>query len=292
MADNKIYNYTLIEWLHFSYLLRDSLEYAYEPLVISADNFEKRKNLYKAMLNGKNFISKWISENPSEDIKKTYPEILNYFKRVYDEEYYLSFENRKVIEDKEMEFLEDTVKIYQLAEDILTVFYKEYKKQENAVDESLIHCIDASLDYYRTIITNLIFVKVIKYDNKYKEVLSKHNNELTYESNLCLNYLKKLIMMFNFAKQKYNESKFDIVESMNCAFKAFKALDGTLIMEEENNLERELTQEEKIELAKKTIEEASNKINHNIRVYEPIWKQTYMEVVKYMNANPLVAPGN
>jgi hypothetical protein len=61
MTDNKIYNYTLIEWLHFSYLLRDSLEYAYDPIVISQEIFDRRKTLYKAMLNGTNYISRWIN---------------------------------------------------------------------------------------------------------------------------------------------------------------------------------------------------------------------------------------
>ena len=68
---------------------------------------------------------------------------------------------------------------------------------------------------------------------------------------------------------------------------AFKSLDGTLIKDKEEKENRKLTQDEIINLKKECLEKAGNENLQAIRVYETIWKETYQNVVKYMQENPL-----
>ena len=68
MADNKLNNYTLIEILHLSYLLRDSLEYCHPQINVTEENFERRKMMAKQMLAEGNFIHKWLSNHPNEEV--------------------------------------------------------------------------------------------------------------------------------------------------------------------------------------------------------------------------------
>ena len=73
--------------------------------------------------------------------------------------------------------------------------------------------------------------------------------------------------------------------------KAFKALDGTLYKEHEEAHKVKLTQEETQAMAKEAIEGAAQGCVNAIRLYEPIWRETYAEVVKYMQENPLPQQG-
>ena len=69
MADNKINNYTLIELLHLSYLIRDSLEYCHAQINVTEENFERRKEMAKKMLAEGNFVEKWLNGHPNDDVK-------------------------------------------------------------------------------------------------------------------------------------------------------------------------------------------------------------------------------
>ena len=73
--------------------------------------------------------------------------------------------------------------------------------------------------------------------------------------------------------------------------RAFKALDGTLYKEHEEAHKVKLTQEETQAMAKEAIEGAAQGCVNAIRLYEPIWRETYAEVVKYMQENQLPQQG-
>ena len=92
MADNKLNNYTLIELIHLSYLVRDSLEYCHAQINVTQENFERRAAMAKNMLNTGNFIEKWLNNHPNEDVRKVYPQLVNYFQNIYENEGYVSFE--------------------------------------------------------------------------------------------------------------------------------------------------------------------------------------------------------
>jgi hypothetical protein len=291
MADNKLNNYTLIELIHLSYLVRDSLEYCHAQINVTQENFERRAAMAKNMLNTGNFIEKWLNNHPNEDVRKVYPQLVNYFQNIYENEGYVSFETRKVDPDKAVDFIEETIKAYQVIEDILRAFYNEYKKTAGLIDERIDRCILASFDYYRVIANWLFFNEVIRNDNAYKAALKASGNKPSYEVNYNLNILKRLIGGYSFNKQRYAGDKLDIKAMLENTMKAFKALDGTLYKEHEEAHKVKLTQEETQAMAKEAIEGAAQGCVNAIRLYEPIWRETYAEVVKYMQENPLPQQG-
>ena len=291
MADNKLNNYTLIELIHLSYLVRDSLEYCHAQINVTQENFERRAAMAKNMLNTGNFIEKWLNNHPNEDVRKVYPQLVNYFQNIYENEGYVSFETRKVDHDKAVDFIEETIKAYQVIEDILRAFYNEYKKTAGLIDERIDRCVLASFDYYRVIANWLFFNEVIRNDNAYKAALKASGNKPSYEVNYNLNILKRLIGGYSFNKQRYAGDKLDIKAMLENTMKAFKALDGTLYKEHEEAHKVKLTQEETQAMAKEAIEGAAQGCVNAIRLYEPIWRETYAEVVKYMQENPLPQQG-
>ena len=291
MADNKLNNYTLIELIHLSYLVRDSLEYCHAQINVTQENFERRAAMAKNMLNTGNFIEKWLNNHPNEDVRKVYPQLVNYFQNIYENEGYVSFETRKVDPDKAVDFIEETIKAYQVIEDILRAFYNEYKKTAGLIDERIDRCVLASFDYYRVIANWLFFNEVIRNDNAYKAALKASGNKPSYEVNYNLNILKRLIGGYSFNKQRYAGDKLDIKAMLENTMRAFKALDGTLYKEHEEAHKVKLTQEETQAMAKEAIEGAAQGCVNAIRLYEPIWRETYAEVVKYMQENPLPQQG-
>lgn len=290
MADNKINNYTLIELLHLSYLIRDSLEYCHAQINVTEENFERRKEMAKKMLAEGNFVEKWLNGHPNDDVKALYPQLVNYFKNIYEVESFVNFDTRKVDPEKVTDFVEETIKNYQVVEDILKAFLNEYKKTSGLVDVRIERCIDASFDYYRVITNWLFFNEVLRNDGEYKKALKESNNQPSYEVNYNLNILKRLVGGYNFNKQRYSGDKVDIKQMLEDSLTAFKALDGTLVKEKETKENRKLTAEEIQALTKENIEKAGQECVNAIRLYEPIWRQTYSDVVKYMQENPLNAP--
>jgi hypothetical protein len=291
MADYKLNNYTLIELVHFSYLLRDSLEYCHPQINVTEENFDRRRTMSKNMLAEGNFIQKWLTNHPNDEVKKMYPQLVNYFRNVYEEENYVLFDTRKVEPEKSVDFIEETIKNYQVVEDILKAFNNEYKKTAGVVDQRVERCLIASMDYYRVICNWLFFNEIIKNDNEYKRALKASDNKPSYEVNYNLNILKRLIGGYSFNKQRYAGDKLDIKAMLENTMKAFKALDGTLYKEHEEAHKVKLTQEETQAMAKEAIEGAAQGCVNAIRLYEPIWRETYAEVVKYMQENPLPQQG-
>ena len=287
MADNRLNNYTLMELVHLTYLLRDSLEYCHAQINVTQENFERRAAMSKNMLAEGNFVEKWLTNHPNEEIKKFYPQLVSYFANIYEEENYVVHATRKVEPEKLVDFVEETVKAYQVVEDILKAFYNEYKKTPEIVDEKIERCILASFDYYRVICNWLFFNEIVKNDGEYKRALKASNNKPSYEVNYNLNILKRLIGGFNFNKQRYTGDKLDVKQMMEDTFAAFKALDGTMFKDYEEANHKTLTSEEKQTMAQEAINKAHTGNVNAIRMYEPIWRETYAAAVTYMRENPL-----
>lgn len=287
MADNRLNNYTLMELVHLTYLLRDSLEYCHAQINVTQENFERRAAMSKNMLAEGNFVEKWLTNHPNEEIKKFYPQLVSYFANIYEEENYVVHATRKVEPEKLVDFVEETVKAYQVVEDILKAFYNEYKKTPEIVDEKIERCILASFDYYRVICNWLFFNEIVKNDGEYKRALKASNNKPSYEVNYNLNILKRLVAGFNFNRQRYTGDKVDIKQMFEDSMTAFKALDGTLNKEFEEKNGRKPSAEEIQNTTKEAIETAAQKCVNAIRIYEPIWRETYAAAVTYMRENPL-----
>ena len=227
----RLKNYTLIELLHLSYLIRDSLEYCHAQINVTEENFERRKLMSKQILEEGKFTEKWISNHPNDEVKKVYPQLVSYFHNIYDEENYVNFSTRKVDQEKIVDFIEETIKNYQFVEDVLNAFYKEYKKNPESIDKNVEKCIFASWDYYRVIVNWLFFNEILKNDGEFKKAQKASGGKPSYEVNYNLNVLKRLIAGFNFNRQKYVGDKVDIKQMFENSMIAFKALDGTLFKE-------------------------------------------------------------
>ena len=79
-------NYSIIELLHLSFIVRDSLEYCHEPLPLKENAFESRSKMIKQLLEENHFIAKFLVENPSESGKQFYDALNKYFENIYDKE--------------------------------------------------------------------------------------------------------------------------------------------------------------------------------------------------------------
>ena len=284
---NTINNYTLIELLHLSYLIRDSLEYVHPQINVTQENFERRSKMAKQMLAPGNFTQKWFEGHPDEKVRDIYPQLVSYFNNIYETENYVVFETRKAEEEKVVDFLEETIKNYQIVEDIINAFFNEYKKQEDVVAPEVEKCIIASKDYYRVITDWIFFTQVIKNDSAYKKALKESGNKQTYEVNYNLNFLKRLIAGFNFNRSRYAGDKVDIKSLFDVSFESFRALDGSLFSEMSNNGENPLTQQQIQEKTKEILDAAVASYNNCIHIYEPIWRETYQSVLDWIKANPI-----
>lgn len=291
MADIKLQNYTLIELLHLSYLVRDSLEYCHDQINVTEENFQRRSQLAKQMLAENNFVAKWLNNHPKDEVKAFYPQLVTYFKNIYDEENYVILETRKAEVEKKPDFIEETLKCYQVVEDILHAFYNEYKKSNNIVDKRIEKSIIASFDYYRVICNWLFFNEVIRNDGEYKKALKASDNKPSYEVNYNLNILKRLIAGYNFNRQRYTGDKVDIKTMFDSTMTAFKALDGSLMKDYEKDHGQKPTQQEAETISKEAVEKAAQQCIQAIRIYEAIWRETYQDVIKYMQENP-ITPAN
>ena len=287
MADNKLNNYTLIELIHLSYLIRDSLEYCHAQINVTEENFQRRAQMAKNMLAEGNFVAKWLNNHPNEEVRKVYPQLVNYFHNIYEEESYVTFDTRKVEAEKIVDFTEETIKNYQVVEDVLRAFFNEYKKTPGLVDARVEKCVLASFDYYRVVANWLFFNEVMKNDGEYKRALKASGNKPSYEVNYNLNILKRLIGGFNFNRQRYTGDKLDIKQMFENSMSSFKALDGTLFRDHEEAHKVQLTQDEKAAMAKEAVEKGAQSCIAAIRIYEPIWRETYAEMVKFMQENPI-----
>ena len=186
----------------------------------------------------------------------------------------------------------ETIKNYQVVEDILKAFFNEYKKTPGLIDVRLERGILASFDYYRVIANWLFFNEIIKNDSEYKRALKASGNKPSYEVNYNLNILKRLIGGFNFNRQRYTGDKLDIKAMFEHTMSAFKALDGTLFKDYEAANNKQLTNDERAAMAQEVMGKAHGACVTAIRTYEPIWRETYAEVVKYMQENPLQPAAN
>ena len=130
-------------------------------------------------------------------------------------------------------------------------------------------------------------IEQCRIDECYKKALKASGNKPSYEVNYNLNLLKRLIGGFNFNRQRYTGDKIDIKQMFVNSMSSFKALDGTLFKEHEEKNKVELTQEEKSAMAKEAIEKGAQGCIAAIRIYEPIWRETYAEMVKFMQENPI-----
>ena len=91
----------------------------------------------------------------------------------------------------------------------------------------------------------------------------------------------------------YTGDKLDIRQMLSDTMVAFKSLDGTLFKDHEEAHKVTLSNEEKQKMAQEVIGKAQGECVSAIRIYEPIWRETYAEVVKFMQENPLQpAQGN
>ncbi len=288
MADSRVNsNYILIELLHFSFLIRDSFEYMLPQIKVTQETFNNRKAMAKNMLEEGKFLNSWINNHPNEEVKKFYSKFVNYFDNVYENENYVSFETFKAETDKLVDFLEETVTSYQIAEDILKAFYNEYKKTPDTIDTRIEKNLITSLDFYRVTANWVLFNEIIRNDGEYKKALQASNNQTSYEVNYNLNILKRLIGIYNFNKERYIGDKVDIKAMLEDSMTAFKALDGSLFKDYEKKNNKTLTDEEKQKMAKEVIDKAASECVNALRIYEPIWRQTYSGVPEFMKENPL-----
>ncbi len=67
----KTENYSIIELLHLSFVIRDTLEYCHAPLQLKENAFESRKQMVKQLLEKDHFIAKFLIENPYESFGNT-----------------------------------------------------------------------------------------------------------------------------------------------------------------------------------------------------------------------------
>lgn len=267
----KTENYSVIELLHLSFVIRDSLEYCHEPLKLKENAFESRKKMVQQLLEKDHFIAKFLVENPNEAGKKYYENLTIYFNNIYEKEFYVSFENYKVDPDKKLEFLEETIKNYQTVLDIIHGFVKTLQDKE-LLDDVVLQCVNDSENFFRVLYLFIVYNEIIKEDSNYKETLQKTRDNNSYENKYILNLLKGLIAAYNFNRQKYSGQEETLKTLFEEVFKTFQKLDGSIKLTQPNEMQETLL--------------ATNRlIAQALRTYETNWRTAYKNLIQKMREN-------
>lgn len=267
----KTENYSIIELLHLSFVIRDSLEYCHEPLKLKENAFESRKKMVQQLLEKDHFIAKFLVENPNEAGKKYYESLTIYFNNIYEKEFYVSFENYKVDPDKKLEFLEETIKNYQTVLDIIHGFVKTLQDKE-LLDDVVLQCVNDSENFFRVLYLFIVYNEIIKEDSNYKETLQKTRDNNSYENKYILNLLKGLIAAYNFNRQKYSGQEETLKTLFEEVFKTFQKLDGSIKLTQPNEMQETLL--------------ATNRlIAQALRTYETNWRTSYKNLIQKMREN-------
>ena len=267
----KTENYSVIELLHLSFVIRDSLEYCHEPLKLKENAFESRKKMVQQLLEKDHFIAKFLVENPNEAGKNYYESLTIYFNNIYEKEFYVSFENYKVDPDKKLEFLEETIKNYQTVLDIIHGFVKTLQDKE-LLDDVVLQCVNDSENFFRVLYLFIVYNEIIKEDSNYKETLQKTRDNNSYENKYILNLLKGLIAAYNFNRQKYSGQEETLKTLFEEVFKTFQKLDGSIKLTQPNEMQETLL--------------ATNRlIAQALRTYETNWRTAYKNLIQKMREN-------
>ena len=267
----KTENYSVIELLHLSFVIRDSLEYCHEPLKLKENAFESRKKMVQQLLEKDHFIAKFLVENPNEAGKKYYESLTIYFNKIYKKEFYVSFENYKVDHNKKLEFLEETIKNYQTVLDIIHGFVKTLQDKE-LLDDVVLQCVNDSENFFRVLYLFIVYNEIIKEDSNYKETLQKTRDNNSYENKYILNLLKGLIAAYNFNRQKYSGQEETLKTLFEEVFKTFQKLDGSIKLTQPNEMQETLL--------------ATNRlIAQALRTYETNWRTAYKNLIQKMREN-------
>ena len=258
----KTENYSVIELLHLSFVIRDSLEYCHEPLKLKENAFESRKKMVQQLLEKDHFIAKFLVENPNEAGKKYYESLTIYFNNIYEKEFYVSFENYKVDPDKKLEFLEEN---YQTVLDIIHGFVKTLQDKE-LLDDVVLQCVNDSENFFRVLYLFIVYNEIIKEDSNYKETLQKTRDNNSYENKYILNLLK------DFNRQKYSGQEETLKTLFEEVFKTFQKLDGSIKLTQPNEMQETLL--------------ATNRlIAQALRTYETNWRTAYKNLIQKMREN-------
>ncbi len=261
-------NYALVDLLHLSFIIRDSLEYCHDPLEIKENAFEQRTKFYKNLLEKEHFIAKFLVNNPNENGKKYYDDLLKYFENIYDKEFYVLYHNHKVEPDKKLEFLEETVKNFQVVNDIMNGFV-EMNKKNNVLNDSVYECIVSNENFFRVIFTLILFNEIVKEDQNYKTTLQQTRNPESYENKYILNLLRGYMGAYHFNKERYRYDEKEIKDLFDEVFSVFQKLDGSI----------KVSSDEEIKLAK---DRALYRISQAIRTYENKWRDAYKKLLDEM----------
>lgn len=266
-------NYSIIELLHLSFIVRDSLEYCHEPLPLKENAFESRSKMIKQLLEENHFIAKFLVENPSESGKQFYDALNKYFENIYDKEFYVMYDNYKVDPDKKLEFLEETVKNEQTIFEIITGFVKSLT-ESGAIDETVVNCFKASEDFFRVLFLFIVYNEILKEDANYKETLKQTKDNQSYENKYILNLLKGLIAAYNFNRQKYAGDNQQVKTLFEEVFLTFQKLDGSVKLDKPEDLQR-------------TLDNTNRLVGLALRDSEINWRKSYANLVQKMKANPI-----
>lgn len=272
----KTENYSIIELLHLSFVIRDTLEYCHAPLQLKENAFESRKQMVKQLLEKDHFIAKFLIENPNESGKQYYDALTKFFENIYDKEFYVSFDNYKVDPDKKLELLEEIIKNHQTVTDIIGGFVKTLQ-EKNLLDDIVLNCVKKSENFFRVLFLFIVYNEILTEDKNYKDTLQQTKDNNSYENKYILNILKGLIAAYNFNRSKYSNYDESITKLFEEVFTTFQKLDGTIQLE---NPQEEI---------KAAIDHSNRLIAISLRDTEINWRNSYKDLVQLMKENPVPA---
>lgn len=163
----RIENYSVVELLHLSFVIRDTLEYCHEKLPANEEIFEQRYKMISQLLDEKNFVARFLLNNPNEQGKMFYESLNKFFNNIYVNGNYVSLDTKKVDPDKKLEMLEEIIKNYQTVDDVLKSFLTSFKEQ-NVLKPEVENCYVATDAYFRTLYLFILYNAILKEDHDYK----------------------------------------------------------------------------------------------------------------------------
>lgn len=269
----RIENYSITELLHLSFVIRDTLEYCHEQMPVNEEAFEQRYKMISQLLDEKNFVAKFLINNPNEQGKKFYESLNKFFNAIYVNGNYVDLETKKVDPDKKLEMLEEIIRSYQTIDDVLRSFFDAFKDQK-VIEAEVKECYTATDSFFRTLYLFIVYNSILKEDREYKNAFKETKNKDAYECKYILNTLKSLIGVYNFNRQKYAGSDDQIKALFEDIFTVFQKLDGSIKVENTEELQN-------------AVKQANVMITQSLRKYETEWKASYSKLLELLKNNPV-----
>ncbi|MGM9858274.1 MAG: hypothetical protein ACI311_03390 [Bacilli bacterium] len=195
--------------LHYSILLRDTLEYTLvkEGKEYNVEMFKERRRVLLESLDKPTQLADFLKRN-GETGAKIDSQLREFIEEIYGDDSIvlrLSNEGLRVDHSQHIKIYSYVVGLYETLSDIVYGFINHGQK-ENLVDEEFLKAVEVNNKFYRGISYMVIFTDLVKTFKEFNDAMRENNGQPSPQSNFITNDINQLVSFLNFIRA---HSQFD-----------------------------------------------------------------------------------